>query len=140
MLAELAFINQHWSDWSHPGKSQLPASQDSCQNSRFAKIAEVRKSLLEASRDLLTGQAGSSALALHVCRAFPGSHYGSDKSRLAGGGKITDVLFYTCGYATLAWYNIRAICLDIDGTRPRTWLGRGGRPGDKQQGGAKRQN
>jgi hypothetical protein len=82
----------------------------------------------------------SSALPLHVCSAFPGGHYSSDKPCLARRGKITDVLLDTCGYPTLAWYNIRAIGFDIGRTRPRTWLRRGGRSGNKEQGSAKRQN
>jgi len=82
----------------------------------------------------------SSALPLHVCGAFPGGHYSCDKSRLARRGKITDVLFDTCCYTTLARYNIRAKSFDIGSTRPQTWLCRGGRSSDEQQGNAKRQN
>jgi hypothetical protein len=82
----------------------------------------------------------SSALPLHVCSAFPGGHYSPDKPCLARRGKITDVLFDTCGHPTLAWYNIRAIGFDIGRTRPRTWLRRGGRSGNKEQGSTKRQN
>jgi hypothetical protein len=50
------------------------------------------------------------------------------------------VLLDTGGDAALSWFDICAKCFDVDSTRSWSWLGDGGRSGDKQQGNAQRQN
>jgi hypothetical protein len=82
----------------------------------------------------------SALLFLHVRSAFRGGRHNSYESRCARRGKITDVLLDTCGYAAIAWFNIRAMRFDVDRARPWTWLCGGSRCSDKHESNAAEEN